>query len=309
MKRTRQRPTPGTAGARDPCGMAPPRSAPRSASPHHLAIRTAPEPVLAHDRHRSPDRHERRCHEQDPGSARRVFICPHQGKRLAWPRRHPHADPAYVMPVGWPPAARSTPEHDEGGPCGPRAVNNRWCREADSPVAATASEQTPFPGVPLWQTAAGGEVEPAEYGTWVTAEQLRPLPGVDLGRIPAHPRMRTSAPARGAWLLDGHVHGRHGTVHADGCPSATDRAHPPGTMQALDTLAPPGTTACTACDAADALLPILAHGQDDAPAPGPDPRSDGRGRGVVVTLVAASVAVPVQEQHRIAERGRGPPGG
>ncbi|MFI8392893.1 hypothetical protein [Streptomyces sp. NPDC085540] len=56
-------------------------------------------------------------------------------------------------------------------------------------------------GVPLWQTAAGGGVEPAEYSTWVTAAQLRPLPGVDLGRVPAHPRTRTSAPARWAWLL------------------------------------------------------------------------------------------------------------
>lgn len=38
-------------------------------------------------------------------------------------------------------------------------------------------------------------------------------------------------------------------------------------MQALDALARPGTTACTACDAAEALLPILAHGQNDVPIP------------------------------------------
>ncbi len=49
-------------------------------------------------------------------------------------------------------------------------------------------------GVPLWQTAVGDGVEPAEYSTWVTAAQLRPLPGVDLGAIPAHPRTRASAP-------------------------------------------------------------------------------------------------------------------
>ncbi|MFI8392180.1 DUF6233 domain-containing protein [Streptomyces sp. NPDC085540] len=113
-----------------------------------------------------------------------------------------------------------------------------------------------------------GGVEPAEYGTWVTAEQLRPLPGVDLGRVPAHPRTRTSAPSRWAWLLDGRAHGPPATVHAEGCPSATDRAHPLGTMQALDALARPGTTACIVCDAAEALLPILAHGQDDRPSPG-----------------------------------------
>ncbi|MFF3675909.1 DUF6233 domain-containing protein [Streptomyces sp. NPDC002120] len=120
-------------------------------------------------------------------------------------------------------------------------------------------------GVPLWQTAAGGGVEPAEYSTWVTSEQLRPLPGVDLGRIPAHPRTRTSTPTRWAWLLDGRTHGRPATVHTEGCRNATDRAHPLGTMQALDALARPGTTACTVCDAAEVLLPILAHGQDDVP--------------------------------------------
>ncbi|MEU7729657.1 DUF6233 domain-containing protein [Streptomyces sp. NPDC040724] len=49
---------------------------------------------------------------------------------------------------------------------------------------------------------------------------------------------------------------------------APPTAHPLGTMQALDALARPGTTACTVCDAAEALLPILAHGQDDVPAPG-----------------------------------------
>ncbi|MFF4268247.1 hypothetical protein [Streptomyces virginiae] len=41
-----------------------------------------------------------------------------------------------------------------------------------------------------------------------------------------------------------------------------------GTTRALDALARPGTAACTVCDAAEALLPILAHGRNDAPAPG-----------------------------------------
>ncbi len=67
---------------------------------------------------------------------------------------------------------------------------------------------------------------------------------------------------------DGRPQGRPATVHAEGCGNATDRAHPLGTMQALDALARPGTSACTVCDAAEALLPILAHGQDDVPAPG-----------------------------------------
>ncbi|MFA7766322.1 hypothetical protein [Streptomyces sp. NRRL S-448] len=60
----------------------------------------------------------------------------------------------------------------------------------------------------------------------------------------------------------------------DGPPPSTPKAAatPPtarirwGRCRALDALARPGTTACTACDAAEALLPILAHGQDDVPA-------------------------------------------
>ncbi|MEU9088144.1 DUF6233 domain-containing protein [Streptomyces sp. NPDC048357] len=62
-------------------------------------------------------------------------------------------------------------------------------------------------------------------------------------------------------------HPRTPRHHAEGCPSATDRAHPLGAMQALDALARPGTTACTVCDAAEALLPILTQDQNDMPAP------------------------------------------
>ncbi|WP_405790538.1 DUF6233 domain-containing protein [Streptomyces sp. NBC_01367] len=69
-------------------------------------------------------------------------------------------------------------------------------------------------------------------------------------------------------MLDGRTHGRPSTVHAEGCSGATDRAHPLGTMQALDALARPGTIACTVCDAAEALLPILTHGQNEGPASG-----------------------------------------
>ncbi|MFB7260754.1 DUF6233 domain-containing protein [Streptomyces nojiriensis] len=136
-------------------------------------------------------------------------------------------------------------------------------------------------------------MEPAEYGTWVTSEQLRPLPGVDLGGIPAHPRTRTPAPARWAWLLDGRTHGRPATVHAEGCSGATDRAHPLGTMQALDVLARPGTIACTVCGAAEALLPILAP----AGTTGPPPATDQVGvrRGPRWVLRNADSLIPISE--------------
>ncbi|MEV7524600.1 DUF6233 domain-containing protein [Streptomyces sp. NPDC091371] len=88
---------------------------------------------------------------------------------------------------------------------------------------------------------------------------------MSLDGVPAHPRQGATAPVRWSWLLDGRTHQRPATVHAAGCRLATGRATPLGTMQALDALARPGTTACTGCDAAEALLPILRHGQDDVP--------------------------------------------
>ncbi|WP_425424572.1 DUF6233 domain-containing protein, partial [Streptomyces katrae] len=57
--------------------------------------------------------------------------------------------------------------------------------------------------------------------------------------------------------------GRPATVHAEGCPLATDHAVPVKTPAALNALGQPGTTACTGCDAAVTLLPVLAHGQED----------------------------------------------
>ncbi|WP_328618832.1 DUF6233 domain-containing protein [Streptomyces sp. NBC_00354] len=120
-------------------------------------------------------------------------------------------------------------------------------------------------GVPLWQSAAGGGAEPIEFATWVTSAQLRPIPGVDLTAVPTHRHPVTAAaPAvPWAWVLDSPARGRAATVHAAGCRLATDRAVAVRTTAALDVLALPGTAACTGCDAAETLLPILAHGQRD----------------------------------------------
>ncbi|MFF4648121.1 DUF6233 domain-containing protein [Streptomyces sp. NPDC001389] len=57
-------------------------------------------------------------------------------------------------------------------------------------------------------------------------------------------------------------------MHAQGCALAADRAVPVKSTAALDALGRPGTLACTGCDAAETLLPILAHGQEDGHAPG-----------------------------------------
>ncbi|WP_406503164.1 DUF6233 domain-containing protein [Streptomyces sp. NBC_00212] len=67
-----------------------------------------------------------------------------------------------------------------------------------------------------------------------------------------------------AWVLDGRARGRAVTIHSAECRQATDRARPLPTTAALDALARPGTAACTTCDVAETLLPILHHAQADA---------------------------------------------
>ncbi|MFJ8017373.1 DUF6233 domain-containing protein [Streptomyces sp. NPDC096339] len=87
---------------------------------------------------------------------------------------------------------------------------------------------------------------------------------MSLDDVPTHPREAVAeAPSPWSWVLDGRTGGRAASVHAAGCRLAGSHAHPLRTMQALDALARPGTIACTGCDAAEALLPIIAHGQDD----------------------------------------------
>ncbi|MFE3688261.1 DUF6233 domain-containing protein [Streptomyces sp. NPDC059095] len=114
-------------------------------------------------------------------------------------------------------------------------------------------------GVPLWQTAFGGGVEPVEYSTWVTAGQLRPIPGVDLSAVPTT-RRPSPAPTAWAWILDRPARGP-AVLHSEGCRHASERGRPLRTEAALDALAGPGTVACTDCDANDVLVPILHHGQ------------------------------------------------
>ncbi|MET9366123.1 DUF6233 domain-containing protein [Streptomyces sp. NPDC006632] len=119
-------------------------------------------------------------------------------------------------------------------------------------------------GVPLWQTSLDG-VEPVEFSTWVTAGQLRPIPGVDLSAVPtAH---RPTTPSTGwVWRLDRPPRGP-AVLHSEGCRRASERARPLRTEAALDALAAPGTVACAECDAQEVLEPILRHGQADPARP------------------------------------------
>lgn len=114
-------------------------------------------------------------------------------------------------------------------------------------------------GVPLWQTALGGGAEPVEYSTWVTAGQLRPIPGVDLSAVPT--TRRPASPRTGwVWILDRPARGP-AVIHSGGCRLAGGRARALRTEAALDALAAPGTVACAECDAHEVLVPILQHGR------------------------------------------------
>ncbi|MFE9484783.1 DUF6233 domain-containing protein [Streptomyces spororaveus] len=70
-------------------------------------------------------------------------------------------------------------------------------------------------------------------------------------RPPAHPHLVGAGPVVVAARRPRPRPARHGA--RGGVPETSERAHPLGTMQALDALARPGTTACTVCDAAEAL--------------------------------------------------------
>ncbi|MFE9413991.1 DUF6233 domain-containing protein [Streptomyces sp. NPDC006704] len=125
-------------------------------------------------------------------------------------------------------------------------------------------------GAPLWQTALGGDVEPVEYETWVTSAELRPIPGVDMSAVPTIRRASPPPPARWAWVLARREAGSAVMVHAAGCRLAAGHGREVGTEAALDALARPGAVACTGCDAAEVLVPILEHGQDQGSVPAGD---------------------------------------
>ncbi|MFJ8011012.1 hypothetical protein [Streptomyces sp. NPDC096339] len=73
------------------------------------------------------------------------------------------------------------------------------------------------------------------------------------------------APSPWSWVIDGLTGSRAATVDARERRLAGNHARPLGTIQALDALDRPGTSPCPGYDAAEALLPILCHGQDDEP--------------------------------------------
>ncbi|MEU8773471.1 DUF6233 domain-containing protein [Streptomyces sp. NPDC048606] len=129
-------------------------------------------------------------------------------------------------------------------------------------------------GAPLWQYAGRGDVEAMEFRTWVTADQLRPIPGVDLSAVPTHrgDLDRPAAPTRWGWVLRPDPGGRTSTLHDHDCelaasagPAAGSTAGPGGAELgldgALDALLRPGTEACHHCDAAAALIPMIELGQ------------------------------------------------
>ncbi|MCB5166509.1 DUF6233 domain-containing protein [Streptomyces bambusae] len=121
-------------------------------------------------------------------------------------------------------------------------------------------------GIPLWQHAGGGDVEPVEFRTWVTAGVLEPIDGVDLSAVVTHRAAHDSPvpePSRWAWVVRparGPAGRRGVVVHDHDCPLAAGAGPELGIDQALDAMLRPGAEACTRCDAAAVLLPALQLG-------------------------------------------------
>ncbi|MCZ1006814.1 DUF6233 domain-containing protein [Streptomyces lydicus] len=105
-------------------------------------------------------------------------------------------------------------------------------------------------------------MEAAEYGVWVTSEQLQPIEGIDLSRVPTRRLPPELPPPRpSGWVTLPDPKRRGGTVvHEAGCRQASGGGVELGVMEALDALMRPGARACHDCDAAAALKPALELG-------------------------------------------------
>ncbi|WP_432141092.1 DUF6233 domain-containing protein [Streptomyces sp. bgisy084] len=117
-------------------------------------------------------------------------------------------------------------------------------------------------GVPSWVATQAG-VEAAEYGVWVTSDQLQPIEGVDLSRVPTQRLPPELPPPRpSGWVVRADPERRGGTVvHAADCRQAGGGGVELGAMEALDALMRPSARACHDCDAAAVLVPALELGQ------------------------------------------------
>ncbi|MFC8919584.1 DUF6233 domain-containing protein [Streptomyces sp. NPDC057116] len=116
-------------------------------------------------------------------------------------------------------------------------------------------------GILVWNTTGPGEVEAAEYRSWIDTDHVRPLPGVSYDAVPTRPLPHAVEPAPGtrwSWTVQ-HLPGRAGAagtvVHTADCEMAGDGPQL-DLDQARDALRRPGAVACTACDAAASLTPL-----------------------------------------------------
>lgn len=114
-------------------------------------------------------------------------------------------------------------------------------------------------GVPAWVTTREG-VEAAEYSVWVTADQLRPISGVDLSTVATYKLPAQPAAGASGWTVGPGKRKGQWMVHDVDCRHAPPLANELTTLEALDALARPGARACEVCDAAAILLPALELG-------------------------------------------------
>ncbi|MFD6186782.1 DUF6233 domain-containing protein [Streptomyces goshikiensis] len=116
-------------------------------------------------------------------------------------------------------------------------------------------------GAPIWEYDGEGDVSAMEFRTWVTADQLEPIEGVDLSVVPTYRVVHEPPPSRWGWVQRPKPGGRGFTLHDHYCELAADGGAELGIEEALDAMLRPGAEACTRCDAAAVLVPMLQLGQ------------------------------------------------
>ncbi|EST31746.1 DUF6233 domain-containing protein [Streptomyces niveus] len=125
--------------------------------------------------------------------------------------------------------------------------------------AAEGSQWRYLIGVPAWVATREG-VEAAEYSVCVTADQLRPISGVDLFAVATYKLPAQPPPVASGWTVGPGGRKGQSVVHDMACRNGPPLASELNTLEALDALERPGARACDVCDAAAILVPALELG-------------------------------------------------
>ncbi|MFD4320453.1 DUF6233 domain-containing protein [Streptomyces sp. NPDC058548] len=124
-------------------------------------------------------------------------------------------------------------------------------------------------GLPSYRNRQDGTVEAAEYRVWLDApDQIRAIPGVDYGSVPANRLPKPSLIQEllgerrpSGWVMQGLERGR-GIIHAPDCAEAPQGAVTLSLDRALTLAEQPSVRLCSLCGAAAELTPLLRGFED-----------------------------------------------